>query len=63
MVVARQPVEIKNIHLGLKISARTVYWRTQARGKRKHITRFDIRYFFLEVGLSLSGLTQPHLLF
>ena len=26
---------------------------TLARGKRKHIMRFEIRYFFLEVGLSL----------
>ena len=33
-------------------SARTVYWRTQARGKRKNIMRFEIRYFFLEIGLS-----------
>ena len=27
--------------------ARTVYWRTKARGKRKYIMRFEIRYFFL----------------
>ena len=32
---------------------------TLARGKRKHIMRFEIRYFFLEIGLSPSGLTQP----
>ena len=39
-------------------SARTVYWHTQARGKRKYVMRFEIRYFFLEIGLSPSGLTQ-----
>ena len=42
-----------------KEHARTVYWRTQARGKQKYIMRFEIRYFFLEIGLSPSGLTQP----
>ena len=31
---------------------------TLARGKRKHIMRFEIRYFFLEIGLSPKGLTQ-----
>ena len=36
-----------------------VYWRTQARGKRKYIMRFEIRYFFLDIELSPSGLTQP----
>ena len=42
--------------------ARTVYWRTQARGKRKNIMRFEIRYFFLEVGLSSKVLTQKCLI-
>ena len=39
-------------------SARTVYWRTQANGNRKYIIRFEIRYFFLEIVLSPSDLTQ-----
>ena len=30
---------------------------TLARGKRKHIMRFEIRYFYLQIGLS-PGLTQ-----
>ena len=29
-----------------------------ARGKQKHIMRFEIWYFFLEIGLRSSGLTQ-----
>ena len=32
-------------------SARIAQLRTQARGKRKHIMRFEIRDFFLEIGL------------
>ena len=47
------------IEFRLYSSAHIVYLRTQARGKRKHIMRFEIRYFFLEVGLSPLGLTQP----
>ena len=51
--------KLKYMYIHKYSSARTVYWRTQARGKRKYIMRFEIRYFFLEIGLSPSGLTQP----
>ena len=37
-----------------------VHWCTdnsQDRGKRKYIMRFEIRYFFVEIGLSPKGLT------
>ena len=52
-------VQLKYMYICVYSSARTVYWHTQARGKRKYIMRFEIRYFFLEIGLSPSGLTQP----
>ena len=45
--------KLKYMYIHKYSSAGTVYWRTQARGKRKNIMRFEIRYFFLEVGLSL----------
>ena len=36
--------------------------RTQARGKRKYIMRFEIRYFFLEIGLISNLITYFHFL-
>ena len=45
-------VKLKRMYIHKNRSARTVYWRTQARGKRKYIMRLETRHFFLEIGLS-----------
>ena len=39
--------------------ARTLYWCTQARGKRKNVLRFEIRHFFLEIQEKVSNF-KPH---
>ena len=52
----RNPIQNYAVHR--YSSARIEKLRTQARGKQKYIMRFEIRYFFLEIGLSPKGLTQ-----
>ena len=46
------------MHMHAHIVTRTVYWRTQARGKQRYIVRFEKCVLCFDIGLSPSGLAQ-----